>query len=159
MKRSLCTSTRAKSLVYYLLEPLSCQMWGIRPDLYYEYEWYNRTGCIDQSQARTTRLGPSIRVHRTGHAAHYILHLIHVLLWLAAFLSRMPLDRRETMDSLRPTGPTCLRPDPTPHCLPLSSEAVPSFWLGSLHCSWLLKYPVRHLPHPTSSRIVSHANR
>uniref|UniRef100_A0A5K3FVT9 SAM-dependent MTase TRM10-type domain-containing protein n=1 Tax=Mesocestoides corti TaxID=53468 RepID=A0A5K3FVT9_MESCO len=27
----------------------------------------------------------------------------------------MPLDRRETRDWLRPGGPTCLRPDPTPH--------------------------------------------
>uniref|UniRef100_A0A5K3FAZ5 Uncharacterized protein n=1 Tax=Mesocestoides corti TaxID=53468 RepID=A0A5K3FAZ5_MESCO len=26
----------------------------------------------------------------------------------------MPLDRRETRDWLRPGGPTCLRPDPTP---------------------------------------------
>uniref|UniRef100_A0A5K3FYV1 Transposase n=1 Tax=Mesocestoides corti TaxID=53468 RepID=A0A5K3FYV1_MESCO len=93
-----------------------------------------RTGFIDQSEARATRHAPSIRVHHTGHAAHYILHLIHVLLWLAAFLSRMPLDRRETRDWLRPGGPKCLRPNPTPHCLPLRNEAVPSFWLGSLHC-------------------------
>uniref|UniRef100_A0A5K3FF02 Uncharacterized protein n=1 Tax=Mesocestoides corti TaxID=53468 RepID=A0A5K3FF02_MESCO len=57
---------------------------------------------------------PSIRVRHAGHAAHYILHLVHVLLWLAAFLSRMPLDRRGTRDWLRPGGPTCLRPDPTP---------------------------------------------
>uniref|UniRef100_A0A5K3G2A1 Transmembrane protein n=1 Tax=Mesocestoides corti TaxID=53468 RepID=A0A5K3G2A1_MESCO len=67
------------------------------------------------------RQAPSIRVHRAGHAAHYILHLIHVLLWLAAFLSRMPLDSRETRDWLRPGGLTCLRPNPTPlgiiyHC-------------------------------------------
>uniref|UniRef100_A0A5K3FQ83 Serine/threonine-protein phosphatase 2A 55 kDa regulatory subunit B n=1 Tax=Mesocestoides corti TaxID=53468 RepID=A0A5K3FQ83_MESCO len=27
----------------------------------------------------------------------------------------MPLDRRETRDWLRPGGPTCLRPNPTPH--------------------------------------------
>uniref|UniRef100_A0A5K3FY63 Uncharacterized protein n=1 Tax=Mesocestoides corti TaxID=53468 RepID=A0A5K3FY63_MESCO len=26
----------------------------------------------------------------------------------------MPLDRRETRDWLRPGGPTCLRPNPTP---------------------------------------------
>uniref|UniRef100_A0A5K3G060 Secreted protein n=1 Tax=Mesocestoides corti TaxID=53468 RepID=A0A5K3G060_MESCO len=58
----------------------------------------HRTGFIDQSEARATRQAPSIRVHHAGHAAHYILHLIHVLLWLAAFLSRMPLDRRETRD-------------------------------------------------------------
>uniref|UniRef100_A0A5K3G5K3 Transposase n=1 Tax=Mesocestoides corti TaxID=53468 RepID=A0A5K3G5K3_MESCO len=74
-----------------------------------------RTGFIDQSESGATRQAPSIRVHRAGHAAHYILHLIHVRLWLAAFLSRMPLDRRETRDWLRPGGPTCLRPDPTPH--------------------------------------------
>uniref|UniRef100_A0A5K3G232 Transmembrane protein n=1 Tax=Mesocestoides corti TaxID=53468 RepID=A0A5K3G232_MESCO len=48
-----------------------------------------------------TRQAPPIRVHHAGHAAHYILHLIHVLIWLAAFLSRMPLDRRETRDWLR----------------------------------------------------------
>uniref|UniRef100_A0A5K3G5T1 Polyprotein n=1 Tax=Mesocestoides corti TaxID=53468 RepID=A0A5K3G5T1_MESCO len=75
---------------------------------------YNRTGIIDQSEARATRQAPSIRVHHAGHAAHYILHLIHVLLWLAAFPSRMPLDRRETRDWLRPRGPTYLRPNPTP---------------------------------------------
>uniref|UniRef100_A0A5K3EMT4 Oxidoreductase n=1 Tax=Mesocestoides corti TaxID=53468 RepID=A0A5K3EMT4_MESCO len=65
--------------------------------------------------ARATRLVPSIRVRYAGHAAHYILHLIHVLLWLAAFLFRMPLDRRETRYWLRSGGPTCLRPNPTPH--------------------------------------------
>uniref|UniRef100_A0A5K3G5C2 Uncharacterized protein n=1 Tax=Mesocestoides corti TaxID=53468 RepID=A0A5K3G5C2_MESCO len=27
----------------------------------------------------------------------------------------MPLDRRETRGWLRPGGPTCLRPNPTPH--------------------------------------------
>uniref|UniRef100_A0A5K3FKK8 Uncharacterized protein n=1 Tax=Mesocestoides corti TaxID=53468 RepID=A0A5K3FKK8_MESCO len=27
----------------------------------------------------------------------------------------MPLDRRETRDWLWPGGPTCLRPDPSPH--------------------------------------------
>uniref|UniRef100_A0A5K3FNU2 Uncharacterized protein n=1 Tax=Mesocestoides corti TaxID=53468 RepID=A0A5K3FNU2_MESCO len=27
----------------------------------------------------------------------------------------MPLDRRETQDWLRSGGPTCLRPNPTPH--------------------------------------------
>uniref|UniRef100_A0A5K3FQG3 Retrotransposon protein, putative, unclassified n=1 Tax=Mesocestoides corti TaxID=53468 RepID=A0A5K3FQG3_MESCO len=78
-------------------------------------DWHNRTGFIGQSQARASRQAPSIRVHRAGHAAHYILHHIHVLRWLAAFFSRMPLDRRETRDWLRPGGPTCLRPNPTPH--------------------------------------------
>uniref|UniRef100_A0A5K3FUI5 Serine/arginine repetitive matrix protein 1-like n=1 Tax=Mesocestoides corti TaxID=53468 RepID=A0A5K3FUI5_MESCO len=62
-----------------------------------------------------TRQAPFIRVHHAGHTTHYILHLSRVLLWLAAFLSRMPLDRRETRDWLRPGGPTCLRPGPTPH--------------------------------------------
>ncbi|VDD78461.1 unnamed protein product [Mesocestoides corti] len=62
-----------------------------------------------------TRQATSIRVHHTGHAAHYILLLSRVLLWLTAFHSRMPLDRRETRDWLRPGGPTCLRPNPTPH--------------------------------------------
>uniref|UniRef100_A0A5K3FLY8 Secreted protein n=1 Tax=Mesocestoides corti TaxID=53468 RepID=A0A5K3FLY8_MESCO len=55
-------------------------------------------GFIDQSEARATRQAPPIRVHHAGHAARYILHLIHVLLWLAAFLSRMPLNRRVTRD-------------------------------------------------------------
>uniref|UniRef100_A0A5K3FSB6 Uncharacterized protein n=1 Tax=Mesocestoides corti TaxID=53468 RepID=A0A5K3FSB6_MESCO len=40
------------------------------------------------------RQAPSIRVHRAGHAAHYILLLSRVLLWLAAHLPRMPLDHR-----------------------------------------------------------------
>uniref|UniRef100_A0A5K3FEI0 Uncharacterized protein n=1 Tax=Mesocestoides corti TaxID=53468 RepID=A0A5K3FEI0_MESCO len=66
-----------------------------------------------------TRQAPSIRVHHAGHAAHYIPLLVDVLLWLAAFLSRMPLDRRETQDWLRPGVHICLRPNPTPHCLPL----------------------------------------
>uniref|UniRef100_A0A5K3FW23 Uncharacterized protein n=1 Tax=Mesocestoides corti TaxID=53468 RepID=A0A5K3FW23_MESCO len=30
----------------------------------------------------------------------------------------MPLEHRETQDWLGPGGPTCLRPNPTPHCLP-----------------------------------------
>uniref|UniRef100_A0A5K3G2S1 Secreted protein n=1 Tax=Mesocestoides corti TaxID=53468 RepID=A0A5K3G2S1_MESCO len=75
----------------------------------------NRTGFIDQSEARATRQAPSIRVGHTGHAAHYILLLSRVLLWLTAFHSRMPLDCRETQDWLRPGGPICLRPNPTPH--------------------------------------------
>uniref|UniRef100_A0A5K3FTN6 Secreted protein n=1 Tax=Mesocestoides corti TaxID=53468 RepID=A0A5K3FTN6_MESCO len=68
-----------------------------------------------------TRQAPPIRVHHAVHAARYILLVSRVLLWLAAFLSRMPLDRRETQDWLRPGGPICLRPNPTPHCLPLRS--------------------------------------
>uniref|UniRef100_A0A5K3FX69 Transmembrane protein n=1 Tax=Mesocestoides corti TaxID=53468 RepID=A0A5K3FX69_MESCO len=75
----------------------------------------SRTGFIDQSQARATRQAPSIRVLHAGQAAHYILHISHVLLWLAAYLLRMPLERRETQDWLRPGGPTCLRPNMTPH--------------------------------------------
>uniref|UniRef100_A0A5K3G221 IS701 family transposase n=1 Tax=Mesocestoides corti TaxID=53468 RepID=A0A5K3G221_MESCO len=71
-------------------------------------------GFIDQSEARATRQAPSTRVHHAAHAAHYILHLSRVLLWLAAYLPRMPLEHRETRDWLRPGGPTCLRPDPTP---------------------------------------------
>uniref|UniRef100_A0A5K3FST2 Alternative protein n=1 Tax=Mesocestoides corti TaxID=53468 RepID=A0A5K3FST2_MESCO len=62
-----------------------------------------------------------------------MLYLSHDL-WLAAYLPRMPLERRGTQDWLRPGGPTCLRPNPTPHCLPLRSEAVLSFWLGPSHC-------------------------
>uniref|UniRef100_A0A5K3EW29 Dihydropteridine reductase n=1 Tax=Mesocestoides corti TaxID=53468 RepID=A0A5K3EW29_MESCO len=63
-----------------------------------EEYWYNGTGIIDQSQVRTTYQAPSIRVHHAGHAAQYILLLNPVLLRLTAFLSRMPLDRRETRD-------------------------------------------------------------
>uniref|UniRef100_A0A5K3G0J4 IS5/IS1182 family transposase n=1 Tax=Mesocestoides corti TaxID=53468 RepID=A0A5K3G0J4_MESCO len=59
-------------------------------------DWYNRTSFIDQSQARTTHQAPSIRVRHAGHVAHYILHLIRVLLRLAAYLPRMPLERRDT---------------------------------------------------------------
>uniref|UniRef100_A0A5K3FW61 cDNA n=1 Tax=Mesocestoides corti TaxID=53468 RepID=A0A5K3FW61_MESCO len=61
-----------------------------------------------------TRQAPSIRVHYVGHAAHYILHLSCVLLWLPAYLPRMPLECRGTRYWLRPGGPTCLRPNPTP---------------------------------------------
>uniref|UniRef100_A0A5K3G2B7 Secreted protein n=1 Tax=Mesocestoides corti TaxID=53468 RepID=A0A5K3G2B7_MESCO len=63
-----------------------------------------------------------------------MLLLIRVVLCLAAYLPRMSVEHMETQDWLRPGGPKCLRPNPTPHCLPLRSEAVPSFWLGSLHC-------------------------
>uniref|UniRef100_A0A5K3G5U3 Secreted protein n=1 Tax=Mesocestoides corti TaxID=53468 RepID=A0A5K3G5U3_MESCO len=54
-----------------------------------------------QSEARAKRQAPSIRVHHAGHAAHYILYLSRVLLCLAAYLPRMPLELRETQDSLR----------------------------------------------------------
>uniref|UniRef100_A0A5K3F1S5 Uncharacterized protein n=1 Tax=Mesocestoides corti TaxID=53468 RepID=A0A5K3F1S5_MESCO len=81
--------------------------------------WYNRTGCIDQSEARATRLAPSIRVRHAGHAAHSILLLSRVLLWLAASLPRKPLERRGTQDWLRPGGPTCLLPDTSPHHIKL----------------------------------------
>uniref|UniRef100_A0A5K3EM78 G_PROTEIN_RECEP_F1_2 domain-containing protein n=1 Tax=Mesocestoides corti TaxID=53468 RepID=A0A5K3EM78_MESCO len=84
----------------------------------------NRTGFIDQSGARATRQAHSIRVLHAGHAAHYILLLSRVLLWLTAFLSRMPLDCRETQDWLRPGGPICLRPNPTPHFIYMC------FWLN-----------------------------
>uniref|UniRef100_A0A5K3F5M6 Polyprotein n=1 Tax=Mesocestoides corti TaxID=53468 RepID=A0A5K3F5M6_MESCO len=66
------------------------------PEPYQEKDGYNRTGFIDQSQARTTRQAPSIRVYHAGCAAHYILLLIRVLLWLAAYLPRMSLKHRET---------------------------------------------------------------
>uniref|UniRef100_A0A5K3G4J1 Secreted protein n=1 Tax=Mesocestoides corti TaxID=53468 RepID=A0A5K3G4J1_MESCO len=36
-----------------------------------------------ESEARATRQAPSIRVHHAGHAAHCMLHLSRVLLWLA----------------------------------------------------------------------------
>uniref|UniRef100_A0A5K3G2Y8 Secreted protein n=1 Tax=Mesocestoides corti TaxID=53468 RepID=A0A5K3G2Y8_MESCO len=72
-------------------------------------------GFIDQSEARATRQTPSTRVLHAGRAAHYILLFSRVLLWLAAYLPRVPLERREIQDWLRPGGPTCLRPNPTPH--------------------------------------------
>ncbi|VDD79896.1 unnamed protein product [Mesocestoides corti] len=83
------------------------------PQPKYEGDWYNKRGLIDQSEARATSQPPSIRVRHAGHAAHYILLLNRVLLWLAAYLPRMPLEHRETQDWLRPDGPICLRPDPT----------------------------------------------
>uniref|UniRef100_A0A5K3FTT9 AraC family transcriptional regulator n=1 Tax=Mesocestoides corti TaxID=53468 RepID=A0A5K3FTT9_MESCO len=61
-----------------------------------------------------------MRVHDAGHAPHYILHLSRVLLWLDAYLPRMQLERRGTQDWLRPGGPICLRPNPTPHQLQCS---------------------------------------
>uniref|UniRef100_A0A5K3FKG6 CHCH domain-containing protein n=1 Tax=Mesocestoides corti TaxID=53468 RepID=A0A5K3FKG6_MESCO len=36
----------------------------------------------------------------------------------------MPLDRRETRDWLRPGGPTCLCPNPTPHHTTLQQHVV-----------------------------------
>uniref|UniRef100_A0A5K3FZ92 Uncharacterized protein n=1 Tax=Mesocestoides corti TaxID=53468 RepID=A0A5K3FZ92_MESCO len=63
---------------------------------------YNRTGFIDESQATTTSQAPSIRVDPAGNAAQYILLLIHVYLWSAAYLTRMPLKHRGTRDWLRP---------------------------------------------------------
>uniref|UniRef100_A0A5K3FR30 Cytochrome cd1 nitrite reductase n=1 Tax=Mesocestoides corti TaxID=53468 RepID=A0A5K3FR30_MESCO len=59
--------------------------------------------CVRRLPSESTTLATPLIIY---------LHLIHVLLWLAAFLSRMPLDLRETRDWLRPGGPTCLRPDP-----------------------------------------------
>uniref|UniRef100_A0A5K3FQW6 Secreted protein n=1 Tax=Mesocestoides corti TaxID=53468 RepID=A0A5K3FQW6_MESCO len=38
---------------------------------------------------------------RAGHAAQWILLLIHVFLFLAAYLPRIPFKRRETEDWLR----------------------------------------------------------
>uniref|UniRef100_A0A5K3G2U9 TLC domain-containing protein n=1 Tax=Mesocestoides corti TaxID=53468 RepID=A0A5K3G2U9_MESCO len=83
--------------------------------------------------ARATPSGAFHPSPRAGHAAHYILHLIHVLLWMATFLSRMPLDCRGTRDWLRPGGPICLRPIFFFFCLPLRSEAALSFRIGSPH--------------------------
>uniref|UniRef100_A0A5K3EVX3 Uncharacterized protein n=1 Tax=Mesocestoides corti TaxID=53468 RepID=A0A5K3EVX3_MESCO len=40
----------------------------------------------------------------------YILLLIRVFLWLAAYVPRMPLERRKTEDWLRPGGLICLHP-------------------------------------------------
>uniref|UniRef100_A0A5K3FGG7 Integron gene cassette protein n=1 Tax=Mesocestoides corti TaxID=53468 RepID=A0A5K3FGG7_MESCO len=96
----------------------------------------NRAGFIDQSQARTTHQAPSIRVHHAGCAAHYRLFLIRVCHWLATYLPRMPLDRREARDCLKPGGPICSRPNPTPlhqhHCIfRVKAKLFPNW-------SWLL---------------------
>uniref|UniRef100_A0A5K3FJ97 Secreted protein n=1 Tax=Mesocestoides corti TaxID=53468 RepID=A0A5K3FJ97_MESCO len=40
--------------------------------------------------------------YHAGCTAHFLLLLIRVSLWLAAFLPRMPLECRETGDWLRP---------------------------------------------------------
>uniref|UniRef100_A0A5K3EJQ0 IS4 family transposase n=1 Tax=Mesocestoides corti TaxID=53468 RepID=A0A5K3EJQ0_MESCO len=68
----------------------------------------------EQALLTNHKLETLIRVHYADHAAQYILHLIRVLLWLAAYLVRMALKRRETQEWLRPGGPICLRPDPSP---------------------------------------------
>uniref|UniRef100_A0A5K3F616 Secreted protein n=1 Tax=Mesocestoides corti TaxID=53468 RepID=A0A5K3F616_MESCO len=47
-------------------------------------DWYNRTGFIDQSQAKATQNGPSFRVHHIVCVTHYVLLLIRVILYLAA---------------------------------------------------------------------------
>uniref|UniRef100_A0A5K3FBS5 Secreted protein n=1 Tax=Mesocestoides corti TaxID=53468 RepID=A0A5K3FBS5_MESCO len=107
------------------------------------YSCLSLVGCVSflqavgtqrQRKTKATRQAPSIRVHHAGHAAHYILHLSHVLLWLAAYLPRMPFERREIHNWLRPGGPICLSPNTSPHYIPLKSEAVLSFCLGSPHC-------------------------
>uniref|UniRef100_A0A5K3ERD5 IS4 family transposase n=1 Tax=Mesocestoides corti TaxID=53468 RepID=A0A5K3ERD5_MESCO len=44
----------------------------------------------------------TIRAHHACCAAHYILSLIRVRLWLAAFHPCMPFEHKETVDCLRP---------------------------------------------------------
>uniref|UniRef100_A0A5K3G0E2 Uncharacterized protein n=1 Tax=Mesocestoides corti TaxID=53468 RepID=A0A5K3G0E2_MESCO len=50
----------------------------------------------------------------------------------------MPLDRRETRDWLRPGGPTCPRPNPTPHHSTTDCTTTPHgiFLLFSLWYVW-----------------------
>uniref|UniRef100_A0A5K3EN83 Progestin and adipoQ receptor family member 3 n=1 Tax=Mesocestoides corti TaxID=53468 RepID=A0A5K3EN83_MESCO len=81
---------------------------------WHEEDWYNTTGFIDSLQTGTISQAPSIRVNHYGHAAHYMLHLTHILLWLPAYLPRVLLEHGETENWLRPGGPICLRPNPTP---------------------------------------------
>uniref|UniRef100_A0A5K3EV96 DDE_5 domain-containing protein n=1 Tax=Mesocestoides corti TaxID=53468 RepID=A0A5K3EV96_MESCO len=70
-----------------------------------EYPSPNRkkTGTTEQAFLTNQKPGPHVRRLPSD-----------VLLWLAAYLPRMPMERRETQDWLRPGGPTCLRPDPSP---------------------------------------------
>uniref|UniRef100_A0A5K3G5V0 Uncharacterized protein n=1 Tax=Mesocestoides corti TaxID=53468 RepID=A0A5K3G5V0_MESCO len=64
------------------------------------------TGTTEQAllptTSQSTRQAPSIRVHHDGHVAHYLLHLIRVIHWLADYLPRMPVEHRETEDWLQP---------------------------------------------------------
>uniref|UniRef100_A0A5K3FLK2 Os01g0778700 protein n=1 Tax=Mesocestoides corti TaxID=53468 RepID=A0A5K3FLK2_MESCO len=105
-----------------------------------EYPSANRQNTSTTDHAALTTHKPEPHFRRlpsvsTTLATPLIIYCssVHVLLWLAASLFRMPLDRRETRDWLRPGGPTCLRPNPTPHCPPLRSEAALSFRIGSPH--------------------------
>uniref|UniRef100_A0A5K3FIL5 Uncharacterized protein n=1 Tax=Mesocestoides corti TaxID=53468 RepID=A0A5K3FIL5_MESCO len=83
-----------------------------RPFVEYQSPCVKNTGTTEEALLTNHNQEPHVRWHPSGSTT---LALIHVLLWLAAFLSRMPLNRRETRDWLRPGGPTCLRPNPTPH--------------------------------------------
>uniref|UniRef100_A0A5K3G0A5 Secreted protein n=1 Tax=Mesocestoides corti TaxID=53468 RepID=A0A5K3G0A5_MESCO len=77
---------------------------------------------LNQSQTRTTSQG--LPFESTTLATPLIIYCSSVvLLWLAAYLPRMSLERRGTQNYLRPGGLVCLRPDPTPHCLPLSNPS------------------------------------
>uniref|UniRef100_A0A5K3FNK1 KASH domain-containing protein n=1 Tax=Mesocestoides corti TaxID=53468 RepID=A0A5K3FNK1_MESCO len=73
-----------------------------------EYPSPNRKKTSTTEQALLTNQNPEPHVRRrpcesiTGHAAHYILLLILVCIWLAAFLPHMPLECRGTQDWLRP---------------------------------------------------------
>uniref|UniRef100_A0A5K3F9Q6 Serine incorporator 4 n=1 Tax=Mesocestoides corti TaxID=53468 RepID=A0A5K3F9Q6_MESCO len=99
------SATLATPLIIYLSSVVSFSGWLLVFLAFRETRDWLRPGgptCLRPDPTPlASRQAPSIRVHRAGHAAHYIPHLIHVLLWLAAFLSRMPLGRRETRDWLR----------------------------------------------------------
>uniref|UniRef100_A0A5K3G2S9 N-acetyltransferase domain-containing protein n=1 Tax=Mesocestoides corti TaxID=53468 RepID=A0A5K3G2S9_MESCO len=97
-------------------------------------DWYNRTGFIDQSEARATRQAPSIRVHRAGHTAPYKLHLSRVIFWLAAHRPQSRRDRGLAKVSV--VQYVCvLHIAPKPHVRCLSFECTTLATLLIIYCT------------------------